>query len=384
MNKVKIINIVFFVTVLLSIIGTLINQWVLGYTSNYFVVLLISQIILVLPSAIYLALSKTSIAKAIRFKKIKGSNVILLILFAYLISPLMTLINAISMLFVSNNTAELMGNMLGNNGFIISLLVIAFVPCVLEETVYRGIFYNEYRKVSPLKGILLSAFLFGIMHLNFNQFSYAFAMGIIFAFLIEATDSILSTMIVHFIINGTSVLIMHLYPKMMQLLEEVYGSSYFDSAQTLESVQESLPLNFSSIILTYGFPALIGIILAFFVYRAIAKNSGRWDFIKGLFKKDGNMKLTHWEDEDGAKMPFGYQEYNDNVDYYEYNQTGNDEYNYRNSEGNKTRLITISLLIGILICLTLMIIGEIWSKLPSQAIDEINKAMTIHLNHILF
>lgn len=396
MNKVKIINRVFFVTVLLSIAGSIINQWVLDYTNNYFLVLLISQIILVLPSAIYLIYSKTSIAKAIRFKKIKGSNIILVILFAYLISPLMTLINAISMLFVTNNTASFMDNILGNNGFIISLLLIAFIPCVLEETVYRGIFYNEYRKVSPIKGIILSAFLFGIMHLNFNQFSYAFAMGIIFALLIEATDSILSTMIVHFFINGTSVLIMYLYPKMVQIIEKVYGPSYFNSADTLESMQASLPLNFSTVILTYGMPALIGTILAFIVYRAIAKNTGRWDFIKGIFKKDGNINLTTWEDaEDGTKVPIGYQEYNGNVDY---NQMGNynhmddnfnDEYNNRNMEGNKSpyqrkqRLITISLLIGILICLIIMISNEILSQVPNPTLDEINKTITIHLNQFL-
>jgi len=302
------------------------------------------------------------------------------------------------MLFVTNNTAGFMENILGNNGFIISLLLIAFVPCVLEETVYRGIFYNEYRKVSPIKGIILSAFLFGIMHMNFNQFSYAFAMGIIFALLIEATDSILSTMIVHFLINGTSVLIMYLYPKLVQIFEKVYGPSYFNSSETLDSIQASLPLDFSSVILTYGLPAIVGTILAFIVYRAIAKNSGRWDFIKGIFRKDGNVNLTPWDDTEDA---LGYRGYNGNADYNGYNQMGNynyvddvwnnfnGEYGDRNMEGNeppyqrKQRLITISLLIGIVICIALMISNEILSQMPNPAVDEINKTITIHLNHFL-
>jgi len=81
MNKVRIINRVFLVTVLLSIVGSYINLWVLDYTDNYFAVLMISQVILVLPSAIYLISSKTSIGKAIRFKKIKVSNIILINVF---------------------------------------------------------------------------------------------------------------------------------------------------------------------------------------------------------------------------------------------------------------------------------------------------------------
>ncbi|MBU5334676.1 CPBP family intramembrane metalloprotease [Anaerocolumna aminovalerica] len=356
MNRVRTINFVFFATVLLSLVGNFINQWIFNYTDNYFIILLVSQIILVLPSAIYLALSKNSIGKAIRFNKIKGSNIVLIIIFSYLISPLMTLINAISMLFVKNDTAGLMENIVTNNGFIISLFIIAFIPCVLEETVYRGIFYNEYRKVSPIKGILLSAFLFGIMHMNFNQFSYAFIMGIIFALLIEATDSILSTMIVHFFINGNSVLIMFLYPKMMEYLEKVYGSGYFNSAETIEGIQANFQMDFSLVLRTYAFPALVGSVLAFIVYRAIAKNSGRWTFIKGLFKPGGNMEVSSFQD------------------------TGENNLSYQ----QKKWLMTASLLIGILVCVTLMIWGEIISQMPSPSINEVNNtSLSIYINHIL-
>lgn len=400
MNKVKIINIVFLATVLLSIIGSFLGQWILDYTNNYTMILLISQIILVLPSILYLAFSKTSIVKAIRFKKIKGSNIILVILFSYLISPLMTLINAISMLFVKNDTAGFMENIVGNNGFIISLFLIAFIPCIFEETVYRGIFYNEYRKISPLKGILLSAFLFGIMHMNFNQFSYAFAMGIIFALLIEATDSILSTMIVHFFINGTSVLIMHLYPKMIDLLQKTYGPDFFNSGDSLESIQANFNMDINFIIQTYGLPALIGTILAFIVFRAIAKNTGRWNFIKGIFKKGGNLEQSLMEGPEGItnfKIPQGNNE--DNVNSYGYNKADNydmvdvqnnindvEQYKQGLDENHpvyyqKKRLITISLLIGIIICFVLMISGEIMSQMPDPTIDNISTSVSIDRNH---
>jgi membrane protease YdiL (CAAX protease family) len=355
MNRVRTINFVFFATVLLSLVGHFINQWIYNYTDNYFIILLVSQIILVLPSAIYLALSKNSIGKAIRFNKIKGSNVILIIIFSYLISPLMTLINAISMLFVENDTVGVMENIVSNNGFIISLFVIAFIPCILEETVYRGIFYNEYRKISPIKGILLSAFLFGIMHMNFNQFSYAFVMGMVFALLIEATDSILSTMIVHFFINGNSVLIMYLYPKMMELFEKVYGPGYFNSSESIEAIQASIQMDLNLVLRTYAFPALIGSVLAFIVYRAIAKNSGRWGFIKGIFKKDENIELSSFQDTVENNPPYE----------------------------QKKRLITVSLLIGILVCLILMISSEIISQMPAPTIDEINTTLSIYISHIL-
>ena len=43
------------------------------------------------------------------------------------------------------------------------------------------------------------------MHLDGQQFLYAVALGIILALVVRITKSIFSSMIIHFIINGTSV-----------------------------------------------------------------------------------------------------------------------------------------------------------------------------------
>ena len=63
-----------------------------------------------------------------------------------------------------------------------------------------------------LPAILLTGFLFGCMHMNLNQFIYAFALGIYLAFLVEATGSIFSSMIAHFTLNATSVVMSFLLP----------------------------------------------------------------------------------------------------------------------------------------------------------------------------
>ena len=115
--------------------------------------------------------------------------------------------------------------------------MVAVIPSLFEESVYRGIFYNEYRKESPLKAILLSGFLFGIIHLNFNQFAYAFAMGIIFALIIGYRFN-LSTMIIHLIINGNSILTLYLYPKLIELLDKAYGSSLLGRALVQEYIKD--------------------------------------------------------------------------------------------------------------------------------------------------
>lgn len=300
-NRTLSINRVFLFTIIFSFFGSYINGWIFELTENYLLILLTSQTMLVIPSVIYLIKNKINLAEAIRFKKMKAGNIILTILLSYLISPLMTFINAISMLFVENTTSNFMINVTQDSKFLVSLFVIALIPSLLEESVYRGIFYNEYRKTNPLGAVFLSAFLFGIMHLNFNQFAYAFAMGIVFALVIEATDSILSTMIIHFFINGMSVVTLYLYPKLLEMLSKLTNSMFelegINGEQLLEETLQDADqlISFQYIMEVLFWPAVICTLLAFLVYRTIAKNSGRWENVKGIFthnKRRGSLKST--------------------------------------------------------------------------------------------
>lgn len=342
MSRIQRVNMVFCATVLISVGSSFIP--LSEFTSNDTIRLLLSQFILVLPAIVYIIKSKQKYSEIIRFRKMKAGNIVLTIVLTFLVMPVMTLVNAISMLFTVNTTVGTMSQITGNTSFLISFITIALIPSIFEESVYRGVFYNEYRKVRPLAGIILSAFLFGILHGNFNQFSYAFFMGIVFALVIEATDSILSTMIIHFIINFNSVAILSFYPKFIDYLSSVYHTAkeagneslmnfisgfvgteeismdgISQAAQTLDS--ETL----GSIIRLYGMPALICSILAFLVYRVIAKNTGRWELIKNIFQRTSNQEPD--SQLIGTKAD--------------------------------TRLITIPLLASIMFCLFMMIVNEL-------------------------
>lgn len=286
MNRVKDVNKVFLVTILMYIVSGFVNRFIYLETGSYNFVIIVSQATLILPTAIYMAWKRMNIAEAIRFKGIPISNVVLLVIFAYLISPLMQLINGLSMIYVKNNTATVMTEVAEKNSIFLSLFLIAFIPAVFEEMVYRGLIYNTYRKVTVVGGVLLSGFLFGVMHGNINQFSYAFVMGLIFALVIEATDSILSTMIIHLVINGNSVIMLYVAPFLLKLLEGLSGSELYSEANMAEAIaraEEQLTVGF--LLKTYGITALVCTLLAFVVYRVIAKNTGRWDYIKEIFRR---------------------------------------------------------------------------------------------------
>ena len=50
-----------------------------------------------------------------------------------------------------------------------------------------------------------------MLHLNLQQFLYAFALGALFAYMARITDSIIPSMVAHFTINGSQVLMQRFF-----------------------------------------------------------------------------------------------------------------------------------------------------------------------------
>ena len=112
----------------------------------------------------------------------------------------------------------------------------------------------------------LKRLVFGLFHLNFNQFGYAFALGVAFALLLEGTGSIFYGMFAHFLINGFSVIITALSDKILPLTGEESIAAVAESMTT-----ETLVNTFC----VYAVIAAVSTCLAGAVYIWIVKHSGR-------------------------------------------------------------------------------------------------------------
>ena len=184
----------------------------IGWTGIQFSIeagLIVSQLLFWIPIAVYLLKERIHLTELVPFRKISASTAGMLVLFALFLIPVMTWINIISMVFVDNTVAALDQEMRGNS-VVINLLLMAVMPAVSEELMVRGVYFQQYKVSGIFKGAVMSGIIFGIMHMNFNQFSYAVVLGVIMALVVEATGSIFSSMIVHFIFNGFSVMVMQL------------------------------------------------------------------------------------------------------------------------------------------------------------------------------
>lgn len=246
--------------------------------------LVVSQLIYLIPVLIYMAVMRARPGKWMPFQKIPVPAVLMLILFSVLLLPLVIFINLISMLFVENAVAG-MNTGLQANSFLLNLLLLAIMPAVSEEFMFRGILYHGYRERGVLMGALACGIAFGLLHLNFNQFSYALVLGMVLCLVLEATGSIFGSMAVHFVINGWNVVL-------MEIQKNLSGLTASAQVQGTELAVSSTELLVA--LAVYGLFALVGTALAACTLVWIAKRCGRLEHMKWCFtprrRQEGEKK----------------------------------------------------------------------------------------------
>lgn len=89
--------------------------------------------------------------------------------------------------------------------FIVNLIMTAFLPAVCEETAHRGMLLKSMSTMGAKKAIIISALLFGLLHLNIEQFFYATIIGLYLGYISILCDTIYPAMIVHFMNNAIGV-----------------------------------------------------------------------------------------------------------------------------------------------------------------------------------
>lgn len=258
--------------------------------------LVLNQLIFLVPAVCFLIKTKTAFSDVAPHKRIHPATPFLCIVFTGLCMPLITVVNMISQLFVSNAANQIGIALAGTPAWLI-ILVVGILGPMNEEFIYRGVFYQSYRKTGRiLAAMIMSAFLFGLMHLNFNQMSYAFVVGIMGVLLVEATGSIVSTMIFHACINTTSAIQMIAQKDMLM---ETGG----DTRAILDGLLIETGLSYGQfltiMIIVYGVIALFTTALAVLLLYGMAVIEGKGSEFKSIFKRKqkgsgGGKKASLW------------------------------------------------------------------------------------------
>lgn len=178
-----------------------------------------SQFVLLAPSAFFFWKHKVPVMEYLHIRPLRIPTLLLVVVFTYVSYPIISLCNYVSLFFTENVIDNTMEDLLEQYPTIVCVIAVALVPCIVEELIFRGILYRTYKKCGTAKAIILTALLFGLFHMNVNQMSYAVAMGIVLVLLNEATGSMLSSMLMHFLINATSVISAAVYYRQYDTLQ---------------------------------------------------------------------------------------------------------------------------------------------------------------------
>ncbi|MGL4572783.1 MAG: lysostaphin resistance A-like protein [Clostridium sp.] len=196
----------------------------LGIKDVRIILFLNHMINFIIPAIIYVIVTKCKIKETFRLNKIPFKELILVIVLGFVCIPIMNFFGLLSGMFFENNVGNLMTSIVGTP-YIVLLLLIAVMPAITEEITLRGIVLSGYDGKGKFKSALVVGLFFGIFHLDAQQFLYATVLGFILAYVVRATGSIYSSMIMHFVLNGSSVTIQKLSilqdPKVLEQASDV-------------------------------------------------------------------------------------------------------------------------------------------------------------------
>lgn len=157
------------------------------------------------------------------------------------------------------NDMVFLENFFSNVDPAVALIIVALIPAVCEELLFRGYIFNSFvGKRGKVAAVILSSVLFSLLHFDAFKTVPLLIMALAFGYITAKTDSVLIPMIFHFINNSMSVI-----------------SFYATRGQDAVAAVESLSAGFY---ISYAVMALgMGAVLVYFGSRLLSgKPRKKW------------------------------------------------------------------------------------------------------------
>lgn len=273
--EAKRVNTIFSSIIVFSIVSELIiGFFLMDYVDldNLIVNEMIVELLLLTPAIIgilYKRNKEESLTDRLAFHKMKPKAICATVLCGIVIIPIGTLANAVSLLFTENTVTE-SSDLYLIQGVMTAMVFVAVVGPFVEEFVFRSVIYKGYRKAGGRMGaVLLSALLFGLMHMNLNQLVYAFVVGLLLALMVEAAGSVWASVICHFVFNAENVAVMFL-------------TKFLDPETDVSAIEYGNE-DLIGLIVMYAFIAIIALVIFIVLLRCISNIQGTSENMKEIF-----------------------------------------------------------------------------------------------------
>ncbi len=212
-KKIFYLNLIYFIAIFLVAI-----VFALGYlgvfTSDILSSFLIQIVVMfAIPLLLYTLFVSKNVKKTFTdtgFKKISlgmlGTSILIGIVLYFLNTFISTFFQSLIAMFGYENIGT--GNTITLNYELLlkEFILSSILPAFCEEFLHRGIMLNAGKKCGNVRySLFCSSILFGLIHLNINQFFYATILGGLIGYVALISDSIYPSIIIHFINNFLSL-----------------------------------------------------------------------------------------------------------------------------------------------------------------------------------
>ena len=282
-----------FVVELCIMVGSSVVINLLERASNKSISMLTTSIViyalLIATTLVYTSAKGEKFVSSLGFKKIKPSTVFYTVLLTIVSGPMVTFANLLSQVFVPNTVLQASDQLLGSN-FLMTFISAALIAPIAEEIVCRGFFANRFKRYMPLlASAIVSALLFAILHMNINQAFYAFVLGMIFFYANNASGSIVTSIIMHMLINGGNLLLLYSLSRFVSQL----GGNIAEIAEQGRGNQNTMTTS----LIFFGVLSIGSFFLSKMVINAIARNEGNLPQAAEASAVEGDVEGTSEETE---------------------------------------------------------------------------------------
>lgn len=174
--------------------------------------LVVTELLLILlPAILYVRFKRLPIAQSLRWKRVKPAMLVRGVILGVLGWGMAAIVYLIASTLVQtvlgpDPVPELLTRALPKTlpEFAAFLIVLAVLPGLCEETLFRGAIQGTFEKKGIWKGVIYTALLFGAFHVNPWSFVSAAGLGLLFGTITVRTNSTLPAIIAHTCNNATA------------------------------------------------------------------------------------------------------------------------------------------------------------------------------------
>ncbi|NSW92917.1 MAG: CPBP family intramembrane metalloprotease [Firmicutes bacterium] len=242
-------------------------------------VLITEVVLILLPAIISLVIFKYDIKKVLRLNKVGFLNLFLIfwiMIFSIPVVGMFNMINIWLVWYIFGKTIIVQPPAVTSyGGLVLNILSVGLAAGICEEVLFRGVVQRGLEKLGAAASIILTAFLFSIMHIHFERLFGTFLLGALIGFIVYRTNSLYGGIFAHFVNNTAGVLVMFAANKLSDI-SKMAGVEPNTDPELLFDMFNKMPLEqLVAVIIVWAFIIMISVIILAALLFALVKNTGQ-------------------------------------------------------------------------------------------------------------